>query len=34
MEYLEVKDHLLLWMKLRGRIGLQKHVMLLRAQQN
>jgi hypothetical protein len=33
MEYLEVKDPLVLWMKLRERFGVQKHVMLPRAQQ-
>eukprot|EP00267_Zea_mays_P022095 XP_008646549.1 uncharacterized protein LOC103628043 [Zea mays] len=33
MEYLEVKDPLVLWTKLRERFGVQKHVMLPRAQQ-
>jgi hypothetical protein len=33
MEYLEVKDPLILWTKLRERFGVQKHVMLPRAQQ-
>eukprot|EP00267_Zea_mays_P022163 XP_008646754.1 uncharacterized protein LOC103628307 [Zea mays] len=33
MKYLEVKDPLILWTKLRERFGVQKHVMLPRAQQ-
>jgi hypothetical protein len=33
MEYLEVKDPLVLWTKSRERFGVQKHVMLPRAQQ-
>eukprot|EP00267_Zea_mays_P038105 XP_008676289.1 uncharacterized protein LOC103652494 [Zea mays] len=33
MEYLEVKDPLVLWTKLRERFGVQNHVMLPRAQQ-
>ena len=33
IEYLEVKDPLVLWTKLRERFGVQKHVMLPRAQQ-